>query len=127
LLSLGTFIEIFCDGAPLLTAPECRLLFNYILTKYESSSNQIHAYRLLNELMTVEKSGLKREIQIAVIKAEEETGIDLASIVDEVGVLPKEEGIDTVKLWSKLISAFKEWLDKDIINNIAWMTKVSDI
>jgi len=47
------------------------------LTKYESSSNKIYAYRLLNEILMVEKVGLRREIQSAIIKAEEETGIDL--------------------------------------------------
>ena len=55
-------IELFCDTAPLISAPECRLLFNYIMTKYEVSQNKIYAYWVLNEILMVEKVGLWREI-----------------------------------------------------------------
>lgn len=127
LISLGTLIELFCDVAPLISAPECRQLFNYILTKYDSGSNQIHAYWLLNEILMVEKVGLWREIQQAVIKAEEETGIDLVQIVDEVDVLPKNEGIDTAKLRTKLLQTYKDWLDKEVINSISRIQQVSEM
>ena len=61
-LSLGVLIDLVCDSAPLISAPECRMLFNYVLTKYESSSNKIYAYWLLNEILMVEKVGLRWEI-----------------------------------------------------------------
>lgn len=51
----------------------------------------------------IEKIGLRREIQQSVIKAEEETGIDLVTIVDEIDILPKDEGIDTAKLRTKIM------------------------
>ena len=119
-LTLGDFINLLSDRNPLLSPPECRIVFNYISTKYEFPGKKIEAYRLLNELSTVEKTGLKREITDALRRAEENSGLSLTDVIDDLEITT-EEGPSVADLRSHIAKGFRGHLSRPTVDNFVRM------